>query len=131
MVWRKKILSAVKVQHLAEPGRYHAGDGLYLDIKKTGSKSWVMRYMLNGRKREMGLGPIRLVTLAEAREETLDARRLLLRGVDPIEARKKITAAQRVKAEQSMTFRQCAEAYIEAQRPGWRNAKHAQQWPRL
>ena len=77
----------------------------------------------------MGLGPAHTVTLAEAREHATDCRKQRLRGIDPIEARHGDRANAKLDAAKAMTFRQCADAYIEAHKTGWSNAKHAAQWP--
>jgi integrase len=106
---------------------YADGGGLYLQVTKGGA-SWIYRYMLNGRAREMGLGPLALFGLSEARVKALDARRLRHEGIDPIEARRVADAQKRVDAAKAMTFQQCADAYIAAHRAGWRNGKHAAQW---
>src|SRR5215510_1228312 len=99
---------------LKTPGRYcDAGcRGLWLQITPTGVKSWVLRFMLRGRARAMGLGPLELVSLAEAREKARTARKLLLDGKDPIEARKADQLAGRMSAAHSVTFQDCAERYI-------------------
>lgn len=121
-------LSALKVARLAKPGRYADGAGLYLQIGPGGSKSWLLRFMRDGKAREMGLGSVELVTLAEAREKVVHARRQLLEGVDPIEARRtaRMRAAEAVVP--AVTFRKAAEAYIAAHAAGWRNVKHGAQW---
>jgi integrase len=84
--------------------------------------------MLNGRAREMGLGPLALFGLQEARAKALDARRQRHEGVDPIEARRAARALTRLDAAKAMTFQQCADRYIKDHRAGWRHAKHAEQW---
>jgi integrase len=76
----------------------------------------------------MGLGPLALFGLSEARAKALDARRLRHEGIDPIEARKAERMRARFDAAKAMTFQQCAEAHIKAHRAGWRNGKHAAQW---
>lgn len=76
----------------------------------------------------MGLGPVHTVTLAEARETATECRRMLREGIDPIEARKVELHQRQLEAASSMTFRECAEAYITAHEAGWRNVKHAAQW---
>lgn len=111
-------LTARRVE-TAEPGRYVDGRGLMLVVKPSGARSWVLRYQLNGRRRDLGLGPWPEVTLAEARDKALAERRLVKAGVDPLTQR-----ARTVK----LTFKAAAEALIEDKRPGWRNAKHAAQW---
>jgi integrase len=84
--------------------------------------------MLNGRAREMGLGAEHTVTLAEVRAKATDCRKLLLAKVDPIEARDAAAASSALDAARSITFTECATAYIKAHRAGWKNAKHAEQW---
>ncbi len=78
-------LSAIKVQRLRKPGRYGDGRGLWLQVSKSGSKAWLFRYMVQGRARQMGLGALHTVGLADARLRAEAARKLLLGGVDPIE----------------------------------------------
>jgi integrase len=106
---------------------YADGGGLYLQVTEGGA-SWIYRYMLNKRAREMGLGPVALFGLSEARAKALDARRLRHEGIDPIEARKAARARERLDAAKAVTFQECAEAYIKAHRMGWRNGKHTAQW---
>jgi integrase len=130
-------LTALKVARLKEPGRYGDGGGLYLRVAayklKDGtaarSKNWLFRFERNGRERQMGLGSLNTLTLAEARAAARDCRRALLQGTDPIEARR--TQQHRVKldAARTITFRQCAERYIAAHRSSWKNPAHAAQWP--
>jgi integrase len=84
--------------------------------------------MLNGRSREMGLGPINIVSLADAREKARECRKLLLDGIDPIETRLEARLRTRAEKAKSMTFQECAEAYIKAHRAAWKNAKHIWQW---
>ena len=85
---------------------------------------------MNGRKtpRDMGLGPVHTVTLAEAREKAREARKLILEGADPIEAKRARKQARALEAASAMVFKDCAEKYIAAHKAGWRNAKHANQW---
>jgi integrase len=120
-------LTALKVHKAKRPGMYADGGGLYLQVT-TGGTSWVYRYMLTGRAREMGLGPLTLYGLQEARAKALDARRLRHEGIDPIDARRALRARERLDTAKAMTFAQCAEGYIKAHRAGWRNAKHGAQW---
>jgi hypothetical protein len=91
-------------------------------------RSWVYRYGTNGKERYLGLGPLADVSLAEAREKALAARKLRLEGIDPIEHRRGRQSAARLEIAKTVTFQQCADAYIAAHRAGWRNAKHAAQW---
>ena len=120
-------LTALKVERAKAPGMYADGGGLYLQITEGGA-SWVYRYMLNKRAREMGLGPLALFGLSEARAKALDARRLRHEGIDPIDARLAIRAKARLDAAKAVTFIECADSYIKAHRAGWRNGKHAAQW---
>jgi integrase len=121
-------LTALKVEKAKEPGMYPDGGGLYVRVTAEGTKQWVLRYMLNRRPRWMGLGPAALFSLQEAREKARDARRLRHEGIDPIDARRAERARQRLEEAKAVTFKQCAEAYINAHRAGWRNDKHAAQW---
>src|SRR5580704_8683128 len=121
-------LTALKVEKAKLPGMYGDGGGLYLRVTEDGAKNWVYRFMLNGRPRWMGIGPLALYGLQEARGKALDARRLRHEGIDPIEARLAARLQERLEAAKAMTFKQCAESYISADRAGWRNAKHAAQW---
>jgi integrase len=109
------------------PGMYADGGGLYLQVTERGA-SWIYRYMLNKRAREMGLGPLALFGLSDARAKALDARRLRYEGIDPIEARRAERQQARLDTAKAMTFQQCADAYIAAHRAGWRNGKHTAQW---
>jgi integrase len=121
-------LTALSVQRTNQPGRYGDGDGLYLQVGPTGTKSWFFRYRLagsvsaNGKplSREMGLGSLATFSLAQARERAREQRQLVAAGVDPIAQRDKIAARQ------SITFAQALERYMRTQQ--WRNGKHRKQW---
>jgi integrase len=121
-------LSAVALPKL-KAGMHADGGGLYLQVTQSGARTWIYRFMLDRRAREMGLGPLHIVTLAEAREKARECRRLRHEGIDPIDARKAQRAEERLAAATAMTFQECAERYIEAHKAGWRNPKHAAQWP--
>ncbi|WP_321902849.1 tyrosine-type recombinase/integrase [Paraburkholderia tropica] len=121
-------LSQLTVTRTTKPGLYADGGNLYLQITTAGVKSWLFRYMRNGKPRGMGLGPVHTIGLAEARVLALDCRRQLLAGTDPLDARNAECAAKRVAESNDVTFQHCAEKYIEAHRAGWKNAKHADQW---
>jgi hypothetical protein len=92
------------------------------------AKSWIFRFTLHGRAREMGLGSLATFGLAAARAKAAECRRLTYEGIDPIEARKATQAEAALDAANTLTFHECAEQYIAAHRTGWRNAKHAAQW---
>jgi integrase len=128
MVRRLGRLKALTVARLKAPGLYPDGGGLYLQISGAGGRSWTFRYMLRGRAREMGLGSLANVPLAEARGQAELCRRQRAAGIDPIEAREAERARLQLEAANAVTFSACAEAYIAAHEPGWRNAKHAAQW---
>lgn len=120
-------LKAVDLRR-TEPGLYGDGDGLYLQVRsgKNGPvRSWILRYVENGRQHDMGLGPVRFIGLAEARKATLDAQRLRLQGIDPLQHRKAQAAAT---AKVVITFGKCAEDYFEANAAAWRNTKHRRMW---
>ena len=124
---RTARLTTLAVKAHAARGRYHDGGGLYLQVGTNGTKSWVLRYMHNGRARHMGLGPLELVPLKDAREAALAARRQLKQGVDPIEAREAQRRQAQAAAASALTFKQCAERFIAAHKDGWRNDKHGDQ----
>jgi integrase len=112
------------------PGLHHDGRGLYLQVSnKNGGRSWVLRYMINGKARTMGLGSVRDVPLAVARRKRDELRqRIAADDIDPIEVRRQQRQAAQVDAAKAVTFKDCAESYIKANEAGWRNAKHAGQW---
>lgn len=121
-------LSALAVTKAKVPGYYGDGAGLWLQVSSSGSKSWIFRYTFLKKQREMGLGALHTVSLAEARTKAKDCRLILLNGVDPLEARKATKLAQALEHAKAMTFDQCASAYIQAHRGSWKSEKHAKQW---
>ena len=121
-------LTALKVEKAKEPGMYADGGGLYLRVTPEGARNWVLRYMLDRKPHWMGLGPLLLYGLQEARAKALDARRKRHEGIDPIMARRAERARQRLDAAKAITFGEVAALYIAAHRAGWRNDKHAAQW---
>jgi integrase len=118
-------LTKRRVERELESGRYGDGGGLWLQVTATGGKSWLLRYQLNGRPRTMGLGPVDLVPLEEARDRARAARRLLLDHLDPIDHRNRQFAERRL---DGMTFKAAAEALIADREGGWKNATHRGQW---
>lgn len=112
------VLSARKVE-TADTGRHGDGRGLFLYVKPSGSRSWVLRYQVQGRRHDLGLGAYPDVTLAMARERTTEARRLIAEGEDPIAKRRQANPK---------TFKDAALELIESKRVGWKSAKHAAQW---
>jgi integrase len=125
-------LNPKQVENLAKPGTYEDGDGLRLVVKANGTKSWVIRFQLDGKRREMGLGAFPAVNLKGARLAAIAKRELLRQRIDPLAHRDEQIRTSKLEAQQrlakSVTFRSIATDYIEAHRTGWKNAKHAQQW---
>lgn len=123
-------LTVKQVEH-AKPGdRLGDGNGLWLFAAASGAKSWMFRFTspVTRKAREMGLGPVADVKLAEARDAAQQARKLVLAGKDPIEERNAQRAAVRVEAAKAIAFEEFAKQYVITHKPGWRNPKHAQQW---
>lgn len=114
-------LTARQVATLGE-GYHHDGDGLYLQVTASGARSWILRYQLGKRRRHMGLGPVSLFGLAEARQRAQAARRLLADGIDPITERR----AQR--AVHGRLWGDAVEDFIKSHESGWRNEAQAAQW---
>jgi integrase len=128
MARRSNRLSAVEVRTLGRKGMYHDGGGLYLQVSAGGAKSWIYRFTLDGRAREMGLGPVHAIPLAEARKRAAECRRMRVDRIDPIEARSEHRGWKKLEAAKAITFDACAAAYIAAHEASWRNAKHRDQW---
>ena len=116
-----KALSATAVRALKKPGRYGDGNGLYLIVDDSGSKRWMLRTVVQGRRRDIGLGGLSLVSLAEAREEAASMRKIARKGDDPLAERQKARA-------QIPTFKQAATMVHEEHAKAWKNRKHAAQW---
>jgi integrase len=122
-------LTPLRIKSAKAPGLYSNGGGLYLQISTFGTKAWVYRFMRDGVARKMGLGPLHTISLADARERALAARKQVLDGVDPIAAREAERGKAKVEAAKAVTFQQCAEKYIAGQEASWKNDKHRAQWP--
>jgi integrase len=129
MAWTIGKLTALAVSQAKRRGYYGDGGGLFLQVSAGGAKSWVFRFKVDGKLREMGLGPTHTISLAEAREKALACRKARLDGRDPIDERSASRLAAKLDAAKAMTFKACAERYIAAHKAGWRNPKHAAQWP--
>lgn len=121
-------LTAKEVEKKTAAGLYGDGGGLTLQVTKAGVKSWLYRYMIEGKAYGMGLGPVHTITLAQARQLATDARRMVIDGINPLENKRKIKLSAAQARGKLMTFDQCASAYIDAHRSSWKNAKHADQW---
>jgi integrase len=122
--------SAKSVEAIKEVGYHTCAKGLYLQVSKQGTKSWLFRYTspITKKRREMGLGSLDFVSLAEARQLAVDNKRLVIDGKDPIEERKQSQLQKQLEQARNLTFREVAEACIQSKSHGWKNAKHAQQW---
>ena len=128
----RKELGAAQVAALWRRGSNHAGGvrGLVLNVTMYGSRSWVLRYQVAGKRRDFGLGSYPSVTLADAREAARMARAKLAQGIDPIEDARRARARLIAEIHTGMTFGDAAKRYIASHEKGWKNAKHAQQWQR-
>jgi integrase len=129
----KHRLTAAQVRKAARPGLLADGAGLYLQVTLSANgaarRSWLFRYRSpGGQRREMGLGPLDAVSLAEAREAADAATKMLRAGVDPIEQRRETKTAAAVASMRAMSFEAAAAAYIASQSAGWSGAKQAQGW---
>lgn len=125
---RANKLTQLQITRLKAPGLYGDGAGLWLNVTEGGSKSWVLRYTLAGKERRAGLGPFPEVSLAEAREAAVNFRRQVRNGQDPVEEKRKAKASAQAEQAKSVTFDWCAEKYIAAHKPSWKNPKHGEQW---
>ena len=114
-----KALSAAFVRS-APPGRHADGNGLYLFVQPSGTRSWIQRLLVRGRRRELGLGSLALVPLAEAREKALVNRKLARQGGDPLWEKRRTQAVP--------TFAEAAMRVLEQKRAGWRNPRHSREW---
>jgi integrase len=126
-------LTTKRIAKLSEPGRYRDPEtrGLYLQVGRTGGKSWLLRYEIAARERFMGLGSLADFTLKEARERARAARQKLADGVDPIahrEATRRASEEQARKDAAIPTFREAAERYFRVHGDKWRNHKHRAQF---
>lgn len=121
-------LTVAGVNAQNKPGLYADGLGLYLQVAKGGSKSWIFRYMLAGKPRKMGLGSVHTVPLKLARERAAEQRLKLLDADDPIDQRKAERLEKLAASATVLTFKEASERYIKAHAAGWKNAKHGDQW---
>lgn len=114
-------LTAMKIKTLTEPGRYTDGDGLMLIVATGGARSWMLRARIDGKRRDIGLGSLKVLTLAEARAKATELRRQIAQGIDPIAERKKVE-------DPVPTFREAAALVHEEHKAAWKNGKHQDQW---
>jgi integrase len=130
MAKKTKILTEQAIKKKREyqqPGRYHDGDGLYLQVRAE-SKSWLYRYKRNGKTSWKGLGVYPKIGLANARERANECYQLRKDGIDPITHFKDLSKQAELARLKGKSFKEVAEAHIESKKAGWSNAKHAQQW---
>jgi integrase len=121
-------LSDAMVSILKKPGDYLDGVGLVLQVRSATSKSWLLKYQIANRPREMGLGSWKKIPLQLARELRKDHQQLIAQGIDPLELKVAKKHAAKVEAAKQITFRLAAERLIASKRKGWKNQKHASQW---
>lgn len=113
-------LTANMLRGSLEPGRHHDGDGLFLNVTLSGARSWICRVQKNGRRRDIGLGSAKKVSLAQARQRAAEVRAQVEAGIDPV--------LQRKKAEGIPTFREAAAKVFNENKKSWKNKKHRGQW---
>ena len=111
----------MQIRNLKEPGRYSDGDGLFLELTGPTKGNWQLRATVNGRRREIGLGSLTLVSLKEARDAAFELRRDIQRGIDPVAERKR-------RKLEILTFKAAALKAHAEQKAGWKNGKHQDQW---
>ena len=125
-----RLNSAKSVENISVIGYHRCDPGLYLQVAKGGTKSWLFRFKspVTTKQREMGLGPLSLVSLAQARQAAIDCRRLVMQGLDPLSERERTRRVNLLKQTQIITFSEAAAQFITAKAPEWKNPKHRQQW---
>ena len=117
----EKALTALQAKQLKQPGRYADGNGLYLVVENSGAKRWLLRTVVQGKRRDLGLGGLSIVSLAEARDKAAAYRKVAREGGDPV--------AERNRARIVVpTFAEAIERVHEEHKASWKNPKHAQQW---
>lgn len=117
----EKALSAIQVRQIKSAGRYTDGNGLYLVVDPSGAKRWLLRVVVLGKRKDIGLGGLSYVSLAEAREKATTYRKIARDGGDPI-------AQLRTEAKVVPTFKNAAEQVHSEHKASWSNGKHQQQW---
>ena len=125
---RKIGLTVKTVEHEKMPGYHADGGNLYLRVTKTLQKTWAFIYKRECKRTEIGLGSVDDMTLADAREKRDALNKQLKSGIDPLLEKQRLANESKAQRTKAMTFRQCADAYINAHRAGWKNPKHIQQW---
>ena len=116
-------LTATQVKSLSKPGRHRVDDGLYLRIQRGGSRQWVFRVVVSGKRRDVGLGPYPALSLAQARQKSTALRLAIMEGKDPLAEKE-----EEQKKSAIPTFRQATEEVFKLNQPRWKNAKHTISW---
>jgi integrase len=119
-----------RIRETTGPAYIKVDKGLLLQVNKSGSASWILRYKSSGKRREMGLGSYPAVSMADAKRCATEMRLQRDSGVDPVEARRQKRAAEKAERTGALKFKKAAESYIAAHSAGWRNVKHSWQWSR-
>lgn len=133
--WLDMALTALEIKN-AKPGMHADGGGLYLHVGKAGNASWIFRFQLNKRRREMGLGALSALSAVEARAKAAELKAMVGRGIDPLDLKQAVQQqeAQAIVAQREeealnvATFKRATEKHLALKESGWRNAKHRQQW---
>ncbi|MCH6565209.1 MAG: integrase arm-type DNA-binding domain-containing protein, partial [Proteobacteria bacterium] len=123
-----KQLKDLQIRRFTKPGAYPDGEGLYLQVRDSGAKDWFYRYEVAGKGRRKGLGAYPTVSLEAAREVAHECRVLRKKGIDPVEHFQRLEVDKKLKEKKGLTFKECAEAYIESRKAEWKNEKHHYQW---
>lgn len=121
-------LTALQIKKISKPGWYADGQGLYLQVSPSGSKSWVYRYETGGKEKRHGLGSLHNTSLEAARNAAQACRELRRDGIDPIAHKRQQGAEKLLEEAKGITFKECALAYIDSHKASWKNSKHASQW---
>jgi integrase len=108
-----------KLRRFAKPGDHCLGHNLYVAVSKSGAKSYFVRYRRAGKRRDMGLGSARLISLDDARQAALNIRKLLAKGGDPITERQHRRLQARVAAASLVTWDRCVTDYVKNKSEGW------------
>jgi integrase len=124
----QKYPTAAVIAALKKPGRYAVGDGAYFQISKWHTRSWIFRYERFGKAHNMGLGPYPLIGLADARAKARNAKRMLLDGIDPLQAKRKARTDALLEVARTKTFKECAEQYIATHDSDWSSPKSRAAW---
>ncbi len=128
MSFRNKFTDR-ELKKLVKTGRYADGEGLYIQVSRFGTRSWIYRYSRDGKERQKGLGAYPKVSLKKARQLRDKYADMLIDGLDPIEVAQSHRTELKQAREKKRSFKSCAEQYIETHRSGWKNPVHAKQWP--